>query len=86
MPYGMLAVEAIPCCATALLRESLGSSVAHTKTAAKESRVLMEAGELIVWWQDLLWEFWNGLTAWIILIVHVFGGWKEFPVYTVAQR
>jgi hypothetical protein len=39
----------------------------------------------MVWWQDLLWGFWNGLTAWIVLIVHVFGGWKEFPFYNVMR-
>jgi hypothetical protein len=38
-----------------------------------------------VWWQDLLWGFWNGLTAWIILIAHVFGGWHEYPLYNVAR-
>jgi hypothetical protein len=39
----------------------------------------------MVWWQDLLWGFWNGLTAWIVLIVHVFGGWKGFPFYNGAR-
>jgi hypothetical protein len=39
----------------------------------------------MVWWQDLLWGFWNGLTAWIVLVVHVFGGWKGFPFYNVAR-
>ena len=39
----------------------------------------------MVWWQDLLWGIWNGLTAWIVLIVHVFGGWKEFPFYNEAR-
>jgi hypothetical protein len=34
---------------------------------------------------DLPWGFWNGLTAWIVLIVHVFGGWSEFPVFDVAR-
>ena len=38
-----------------------------------------------MWWQDLLWGIWNGLTAWIILIVHVFGGWQGFPFYNVAR-
>jgi hypothetical protein len=38
-----------------------------------------------MWWQDLLWGFWNGLTAWIILIVHVFGGWSGFPFYNMAR-
>jgi hypothetical protein len=28
---------------------------------------------------------WNGLTAWIVLIVHVFGGWAEYPVYDITR-
>ena len=39
-----------------------------------------------VWWQDLLWGIWNGLTAWVVLLVHVFGGWKEYPFYDLARR
>ncbi len=39
----------------------------------------------VVWWQDLLWGFWNGLTAWIVLVVHIFGGWARFPLYNVAR-
>ena len=38
-----------------------------------------------MWWQDLLSGFWNGLTAWIVLIVHVFGGWGEFPLYDIPR-
>jgi hypothetical protein len=38
-----------------------------------------------MWWQDLLWGFWNGLTAWIILIAHVFDAWARFPVYNGAR-
>jgi hypothetical protein len=38
-----------------------------------------------MWWQDLLWGFWNGLTAWAILVVHVFGGWERFPFYNGAR-
>ena len=34
---------------------------------------------------DLPWGFWNGLTAWVVLIVHVFGGWSEFPVFDTAR-
>ena len=37
-----------------------------------------------MWWQDLLWGFWNGLTAWIVLIVHVFGGWREAALYNAS--
>jgi hypothetical protein len=45
----------------------------------------LEGGEKIVWWADLLWGIWNGLTAWIVLIVHVFGGWEQFPFYNAAR-
>jgi hypothetical protein len=38
-----------------------------------------------MWWHDLLWGFWNGLTAWIVLIVHVFGGWSQYPFYDAAR-
>ena len=41
--------------------------------------------EVHMWWQDLLWGIWNGLTAWIVLIVHVFGQWSEFPFYNTAR-
>ena len=39
-----------------------------------------------MWWQDVLWGLWNGLTAWVVLIVHVFGGWREFPFFDVARN
>jgi hypothetical protein len=29
--------------------------------------------------------FWNGLTAWPVLLVHVFGGWESFPLYDVGR-
>lgn len=38
-----------------------------------------------MWWQDLLWGIWNGWTAWIVLIVHAFGGWREYPLYNLAR-
>ncbi len=38
-----------------------------------------------MWWQDLLWGFWNGLSAWVVLIVHAFGAWDGFPVYNDAR-
>lgn len=41
--------------------------------------------EIIVWWADLLWGFWNGLTAWVVLVVHIFGGWEQFPFYNDAR-
>jgi len=39
-----------------------------------------------MWWQDLLWGLWNGLTAWIVLIVHALGLWSGFPFYNLARR
>ncbi|HMM42783.1 MAG TPA: hypothetical protein PKA95_12850 [Thermomicrobiales bacterium] len=39
-----------------------------------------------MWWHDLLWGLWNGLTAWIVLIVHVFGGLGDQPVYDAARQ
>ena len=38
-----------------------------------------------MWWQDFLWGYWNGFTAWVVLIVHVFGGWERFPFYNLAR-
>lgn len=38
-----------------------------------------------MWWQDLLWGFWNGLTAWIILIIHVFGRGEGYPFYDALR-
>ncbi|HEX2913462.1 MAG TPA: hypothetical protein VH186_21845 [Chloroflexia bacterium] len=38
-----------------------------------------------MWWQDLIMGFWNGLTAWVVFIVHVFGGWPEYPFYDTAR-
>ncbi len=39
-----------------------------------------------MWWQDLLWGFWNGITAWILLIVHAFGGWPQYPFFNVQRN
>ena len=33
----------------------------------------------------MLWGIWNGLTAWIVLIVHVFGGWEQLPFYNADR-
>lgn len=38
-----------------------------------------------MWWHDLLWGFWNGLTAWIVLILHIFGYWESQPFYDSAR-
>ena len=34
-----------------------------------------------MWWQDVLWGFWNDLSAW----VDVFGAWERFPFYDSAR-
>jgi hypothetical protein len=38
-----------------------------------------------MWWIDLGFGFWNGITAWIVFIVHLFGGWAEFPLYDIPR-
>lgn len=38
-----------------------------------------------MWWHDLLWGLWNGLTAWIVLIAHVLDQWETQPFYDVAR-
>lgn len=38
-----------------------------------------------MWWQDLLWGVWNGMTAWPVLIVHAFGGWDQFPLFNAGR-
>jgi hypothetical protein len=38
-----------------------------------------------MWWQDLLWGIWNGLTAWIVLIAHALGQWQGFPFYDTSR-
>ncbi|HEY5475227.1 MAG TPA: hypothetical protein VIK11_00810 [Tepidiformaceae bacterium] len=35
--------------------------------------------------EDFLWGLWNGITAWPLLIVHLFGGWQRFLVYNVLR-
>ena len=38
-----------------------------------------------MWWQDLLWGFWNGLSAWVVLIAHAFDAWHRFPLYNLNR-
>lgn len=38
-----------------------------------------------MWWHDLLWGFWNGLTGWFVLIGHIFNVWESQPVYDPAR-
>lgn len=34
---------------------------------------------------DFLWGLWNGITAWPLLVVHLFGGWEHYPIYSCAR-
>jgi len=38
-----------------------------------------------MWWQDLMWGVWNGITGWIVLIVHVFGGWEDKQLFDAGR-
>ena len=38
-----------------------------------------------MWWQDLLIGYWNGVTSWIVFLVHLFGAWGQFPLYDAAR-
>lgn len=35
--------------------------------------------------EDFLWGLWNGITAWPLLIIHVFDAWERYPVYNVSR-
>lgn len=35
--------------------------------------------------ENILWGFWNGLTAWPLLVLHIFNVWERFPVYNVSR-
>ena len=34
-----------------------------------------------MWWKDMLWGFWNGMTAWFVLIAHALGKLEGKPVF-----
>ncbi|MGD9715276.1 MAG: hypothetical protein AB7V46_24945 [Thermomicrobiales bacterium] len=34
-----------------------------------------------MWWQDLLWGFFNGFTAWVVWLAHLFGWLSDSPFY-----
>ncbi len=34
-----------------------------------------------MWWHDLGWGLWNGLTAWIVLIAQIFDFLEDQPFY-----
>ena len=35
--------------------------------------------------ENVLWGVWNGLTAWPVLLVHLFGWWERYPVYNTGR-
>lgn len=35
--------------------------------------------------EDFRWGIWNGLTAWPLLIIHIFDWWERYPVYNVVR-
>lgn len=35
--------------------------------------------------ENILWGLWNGITAWPLLIAHVFGFLTNYPVYDIAR-
>jgi hypothetical protein len=39
-----------------------------------------------MWWRHFLWGFWHGLTAWLVVLVHACGGWRQYPVYNRQRR
>jgi hypothetical protein len=38
-----------------------------------------------MWWKDMLWGFWNGMTAWFVLIAHAFGKLQRQPVFDAKR-
>jgi len=38
-----------------------------------------------MWWQDLLWGLWNGLSAWVVLIAHALGVLEQYPFFNTAR-
>jgi hypothetical protein len=38
-----------------------------------------------MWWMDVLWGSWHGLTAWIVFVAHLFGGLVNHPLYDAAR-
>jgi hypothetical protein len=35
--------------------------------------------------ENFLWGIWNGITAWPLLVLHVFNVWDRYPVYNVGR-
>lgn len=39
-----------------------------------------------MWWKDMLWGFWNGMTAWFVLLAHAFGTLRRQPIFDTKRR
>lgn len=39
-----------------------------------------------MWWKDMLWGFWNGITAWFVLIAHALGKLRGRPIFDAGRR
>lgn len=35
--------------------------------------------------ENILWGLWNGITAWPLLVLHIFGIFSYYPVYDVMR-
>ncbi len=35
--------------------------------------------------ENFLWGLWNGITAWPLLLLHIFGIWEYYPVFNVLR-
>ena len=35
--------------------------------------------------ENFLWGIFNGITAWPLLVLHVFDIWEKYPVYNVGR-
>ncbi|MEP7215296.1 MAG: hypothetical protein ABI782_03535 [Anaerolineaceae bacterium] len=35
--------------------------------------------------EDFLWGLLNGITAWPLLLLHVFGIWDRYPVFNIGR-
>ena len=35
--------------------------------------------------ENFLWGLWNGVSAWPLLVIHVFGAWGQYPVFNTGR-
>ena len=35
---------------------------------------------------DFLWGLWNGITAWPLLVLHMFGALDQYPIFDVGRN